>query len=589
MSNTHAIPSLFLCLLILGTASAAAQDHEPRTDITVWLGSHYTSFDDYSHKVGEYNVGSNEWMPDGSFKLLHHGNGRLFDAFASFYDRRNMDGNLGLNLGDKVAFRATYRSLVQRPGQDKLANLSAREYFGTNDAGEDQWGGKITTHELQDEGVDYEVHRKEILTKLSLLLARRNNIKLEAMHRSIFEDGNMQGLSNSHCFSCHIVSEELPLENRTHEVQAGIQSDVSEKVTVGYQFGYRSFKSNAPEAMAYYDPAKHPVSGGSAEEFASRVLFADSNLVYNQLPETQKMSHKVRTRARLGETGRLNASVGYSSAENRNVDLKTKSITGATRYSATVASNTRLIVRAAGAKIEADDPFIDIRDFREGRPSGPVTSFDYIRYSTLDRTQVDVSAEFIHRATRGLTLSWLNGVKVVDRKDYPLPDDGIRSKTFSTQAKVRFNKMRTVSGWLKYRFEKTVDPFVSGRGLFEARGREQLAIAIPEGEGASVHRFIYYYQREALRYQDITTDPNDRHEVEASATFHTSNTSSVNLSLRGWHQSTSDLDSLDVRSWQVRPNVMLALNPAPSWMFTAGYSMYMGKSRGPITVALFDG
>lgn len=585
MRNEHAVWSLLLCLLILGTATVAAQDDD-RTDISVWLGSHQTSFNDYSHKVGEYNVGTNEFMPEGSFRLTHIGQGRLYRAFASFYDRRNMDGNLGLNLGDKLALDITYRTLVHRPGQDKLANINAREYFGTNDAGEDQWGGKIATHELQDAGVDYEVYRKEILSKLSVMLSKKNNIKLEAMHRSILEDGNSQGLSNSHCFSCHVVSEELTLENRTHEVQAGIQGDVSEKVTVGYQFGYRTFKSNAPEAMAYYDVAKHPVNGGSGEEFSSRLLYSDSNLAYNQLPETQKMSHKLRTKARLGETGRLHAAFGFNSAENKNVDLKTESITGAARYTATVAPNTRVIVKASGAKIEADDPFIDLRDYREGR-TGPVTSFDYTRYSTLDRTEAMASAELIYRANQGLILYWLNGLEVVDRSDYPVEDNGIRSKTIITQAKMRFNKMQAASGLLKYRYEKTIDPFMSGRDLFEARGREELSRVIPAGE--TVHRFIYYYAREGLRYQDITTDPNDRHEVEARLTFPTASNGSIDLSLNGWYQQTTDLDSLDVRSWQIRPNAMLNLNPSPSWMVSAGYSMYMGKSRGPVSVALFDG
>ncbi|MBD3332255.1 hypothetical protein GF356_05350 [candidate division GN15 bacterium] len=589
MRNAHACWSLLICLLILGTATVAAQDEGMTTDMTVWLGNHYTSFNDYSHKVGEYNVGVNEWMPEGSFRLLHYGEGKLFRAFASFYDRRNMDGDLGLNLGDKLALDVTYRSLVHRPGQDKLANIAAREYFGQNDAGEDQFGGKIATHELQDMGVDYEVYRKEILSKLSLMLSKKNNIKLEAMHRSILEDGNEQGVTTSHCFSCHLVSEELVVENRTHEVQAGIQGDVSDKVTLGYEFDFRTFKSNAPEATRYYDTAKHPVHGGAGAEFSSRVLFDDTNLVHHRLPETQKMSHKLRTKARLGKTGRLNASFGYNTAENKNVDLTTESITGAARYTATLAPKTRIIAKASGARIEADDPFINIRDFRAGRDSPDYiqTDFDYTRYSSLDRTEVDVSAELIHRASKGLVLYWMNALELVDRTDYPVQDDGIRSKTFITQAKARFNKMQSFNGSVKYRYEKTVDPFISGRGIFEARGREELARTIPAGE--SVHRFIYYYAREGLRYQDITTDPNNRHEVEARLSFPTASNGSVNLSLTGWFQNTTDLDSLDVRSWQIRPNAMINLNPSPEWMVSAGYTMYMGKSRGPVTVALFDG
>ncbi|MBU0983532.1 MAG: TonB-dependent receptor, partial [candidate division Zixibacteria bacterium] len=396
------------------------------------------------------------------------------------------------------------------------------------------------------------------------------------------EDGSTQGKSNDHCFSCHVTSQTVKFQDRTHAFEVGIQADVAENHTVGYEFGYRVFQPQGMAPSAYYDEAKHPGNGGSQAEFGSRQNFDEVTMVFDQAPETEKINNKVRAKGKLGQSTKYKGSVGYSVAKNKNTQLETQAWSGAAALSTVLSPSTRLVVRASGLRQTADDPFIDLPIFRAGRP-GPQVDFDYTRYSTLDRFDLKGTAELIHRLNKSMTLSALIGFENLKRDDYP--DEDYASKTFIGQAKLRYRKGSKFSGWAKYRFEKTSDPFVSARGLFEARGREVMVV----DTSWTLPFHAFYHQREALRYQPITTAPTDYHEIEGKATFRPSPTVGVDMGLKVVMDKNGDLDSLDVKHSKFTPSVGLNLTPNPQWAVSAGYQMMLAKSRGPVTIALFDG
>jgi hypothetical protein len=92
-----------------------------------------------------------------------------------------------------------------------------------------------------------------------------------------------------------------------------------------------------------------------------------------------------------------------------------------------------------------------------------------------------------------------------------------------------------------------------------------------------------------LKYQDITAEPTQVHDVDVNATFNPNNKASLTLGFKGTFDKNSDLDSLDVKHSNLQPNANLTLMPNPQWVMATGYTGSFGKSRGPITVALFDG
>jgi len=568
--------------LLLGcVVTAAADDSDSINRYSLWIGSHYTDFKDYRAKVGEYRLSNEDVLPEFKLSVLSAREDQVFRFDGHYFDYENIDAALTTKAGDKFKLQSAYTSLTKQEGRDLLENIAAREWLGTGP------GGKILTHKLNDDGVNYSTHRQQIDSKAEVQLSRTGDIRMIAAHRFIGEDGTAQSISNNHCFSCHLESNSVKVKNRTHQVIAGLRGTAKDQ-NAEYKISYRKFKSDAAPGTFFFDKAQHPVNGSAAAEFGSRLIFNDVTLPTNVLPETEKVAHKFSLKGAFGP-GRYAAAFTYSRSENRftnqyvNTDkLVSKAYGGHVNYSMLLDPRTRLIAKLSGNRIKNDNPFIDLPSFREGATSGPVVSFDYIRLSELDRKTFDASAELIYRATPKVTLSFLGGYDYILRYDYPERDSKEASKKMIGQVKAKYRQGMKYTLRGKYRFEKTADPFTSARGLFEYRGREVWARPAPAP-------YTFYYQREDLRYQNITTVPTDYHEVDLRAEYRPTMKSTLTLGFKGIFDKNGDLDSLDVKHSSFQPSVNLTVIPAATWTMAGGYTFDYAKSRGPVAVALFDG
>ncbi|MCP4568915.1 MAG: hypothetical protein GY841_15175, partial [FCB group bacterium] len=412
-----------------------------------------------------------------------------------------------------------------------------------------------------------------------------NNVRMLVAHRFIREEGEKQSIANSHCFSCHLTSETMPVDRRTNQLSAGIEAEVN-KYDVGYTFGYRKFKSHTSDQYAAYDNALHPTKGTAAAEFSSRLIFDGESMPVSVLPETEKLSHKMKIKGDLGR-GRFAGAFFYNTTKNKNdnytgIQLESKAYGGNLNYTTTFNKKTRLIAKFYGNRIKNDNVTIDLPVFREGRP-GVTANFDSTRYSILDRKTIKGSGEIINRYNKKITFAVKAGYDYVLRYDYPEQEADYTTKKIFGQLKVKFREGMRYSVQATYRFEKISDPFTSGRGLFEARGRDILTRDLPG------FAFIFYYEREDLRYQDISALPTDRHEFDIKSTVRAGRNANVMFGIKGSFDKNGDLDSLDVEHMSYQPNLNLTLTPDPRISLTAGYSYQYYKSRGPVTVALFDG
>jgi hypothetical protein len=531
-------------------------------------------------------IGKNQGYPSFRLDLLSTSAGKYLSLYADYFDDQNINADLEIVVGSRFSLESQFRSLSHQEGQDMLTNLSAREYFESTSSP----GGKFLSHKVLDPGAKYSTNRNEIVNKLNVLLSEKNDVRLIAAHRSIIEKGTAQQTSTNHCWGCHVESDTRQVDYRTHQVEAGIQAEVDPKSVVGYTFGYRRFESKGDDVERYYDTASHPVFVDSVPlqiEFGSRLVFNDTTLRVGVRPDNEKQSHKVRFTGDFGE-GRLVSSLGFTRVENLETEWKTDAIMGAVNYTRPLGPRTRLIARVNASRLSSDEQKVNLPLFRAGRP-GPDgiaanVNFDYIPYSVIDRLNAKATAEVIHRMNPKMTLSVLAGYQLINRDDYPEHDNGLKTDRFIGQAKIRYRHSAQFSGWAKYRIEKTWDPFVSGRGLFEYPGRDSLSPLIPTGGSR-----YFYFQREDIRYQNITTEPTDYHEFEIRGTMAPDPMVSINAGLQGVYDKNGDLDSLDVKHFSIAPNLNVNVMPTEYVVASAGYTYNYYKSRGPVTVALFDG
>lgn len=574
------IARVFTCLilvLILAVPGAyAGQEDRTVLNYSLWAGAHYTGFEDYSKKVGEYNRGEDEAYPELIFNLISRNKDGYLALDGHFYDENNIFANLSYKKGNRVSFSADYVSLIHQDGQDMLAYLEAREWLGTSP------GGKMITHELQDVGADYNTDRHQIRSSLDVLLSKKNNIRLSVDHRSIIERGTEQKLSISHCFSCHVVSREADLKQATHQVKAGLEGDVGD-FTVGYFFGYRKFESTGSELLANYDPAVHPINGGSGVEFTTRLIYDGEELPYGLYPETEKMSHTGRLSGRLGR-GKLAGSLGYTSTENKTTTLETESWNGTLNYATPLNKKLRLVGKVTALRLMADNVFIDLPTWRLTRPDNHPVNFDYTRYSSVARIQGTGTLELIAQLDPKTSLSFLGGYQRSERVDYPTPEDPYTTNKYIGQFKVRHRANDKFSGSFKYRYEKTTDPLRSERGLLEAMGRYDLDIIT-----VGTNNWAFYYQREDLRYLNVTSLPTDKHVVDVSGTVKPRKDLSMTLGVKGSYDQNNDFELIDVNHFAVQPNVNLTMLPSDGVILSAGYNFNYAKSTGPVAIPMFDG
>jgi hypothetical protein len=188
-----------------------------------------------------------------------------------------------------------------------------------------------------------------------------------------------------------------------------------------------------------------------------------------------------------------------------------------------------------------------------------------------------------HRLDKKTNGSLLFGYEKITRADYPIVGGDQASSQIFTQLRLKHRPNDKMEASLKYRLELTSDQWVSGRGLLESRGFGTLHPLPDEST------WIYYFQREDLRYQSITTAPTQKHEIDLNIGWHPTAKYIANIGMKFETDKNDDLDSLDVKHSLMRPNFSLTGMPSDKFMFTAGFSYNHYKSRGPVAVALFDG
>jgi hypothetical protein len=239
------------------------------------------------------------------------------------------------------------------------------------------------------------------------------------------------------------------------------------------------------------------------------------------------------------------------------------------------------VAKVDALRLETDDVFIDLPTWREGRPDNTPVDFDFKMYSAQDRIEGKATLELITQASPKTVLSVLGGFKRSERMDYPTPQTAYTTDKIFAQGRVRYRAGPGFNGSLKYRYENTSDPLRSERGLLERRGREELQFISP--------LFVFYYQREDLRYLNATSLPTDYHEVDFKGSSRVRKNIDVGYGVRVTYDQNSDLDTLDVQHFAVQPNINVAMRPVNGLWINGGYFFNHAESRGPVTIPVFDG
>jgi len=558
-------------------SSLAISQEEPTSSVwSLWLGGHYTGYEDFYKKVGEFDRGEKEAMPEVSLSYSGYKGDQSWDFFGHYYDPKRISFDLSGRSKDIFSGKVSYHSFYRQRATDLLENLMAREAVDQ----ENKPGGKMFTYEHEDPNADFGYTRHELKTDVQVKVPGSANLILKVFHRSILEKGDDQKVVSMHCSSCHMVSKSADVDRRTHTISAGAEANAG-PVLFSYMGSYRTFKSEAPAPEAFYDTAQHPVNGTLIEEFGSRTIFNGEEVPFGQIPETEKMAHTLKIKTDMGKKGNILGSFSNSQAKNKSADLKIQSNSGSLKFVVSPSQKTKIIALASLSLIESDEAEIDLPWWRDGLTGGG-QDFSWTRYSNLTRTVAKGSAEFIYQPNRKYRVFLSAGYEGTERDDYPYFEAKGKTTRLKASAGGKYRPNSRFWGRFKYSFENIDDPFSPYEQMFERAGKDVL-------EKLDDNTWYYYFQRDDLRYGSVTNQPSNLHGVELNLNFRPNHKASLSAGLKASLGTNNDTDSLDFERTQLQPQVSANFAPTPMWNLFGSLAYMYDKSNGLAAVAMMDG
>ncbi|KPL02426.1 MAG: hypothetical protein AMJ90_05805 [candidate division Zixibacteria bacterium SM23_73_2] len=561
---------LFICLgmifgLLISAPFAFSQDEPSFSSLSLWIGGHYTGIEDYHKKVGEFDRGEEGALPEIFLDYSNYKGKKTLRFSGHFYDPKRISVDLSGRSKEVLSGKISYHSFYRQRGKDLLNNLMARE--ATDKLNTLPGGGKMVTSEDLTPDADFGYTRHQLTSDFKIKVPGKANLKIIASHRSILEDGEDQKIVSMHCSSCHMVSKSVEVDRQTHAASVGFEVNPVEALLLSYTGSFRTFKSEAPVPTAFYDTAEHPIKGVNLSD---RVIFGGEEVDFGEIPQTQKIAHTVKLQTQMGKS-KIYGSFTNSQAKNISQGLEINSNGGNLKYVVNPTLKTKFTATASLKRIENDDVEIDVPAWRGGDPE----QFDFIRYSSLTRTQGEGSAEFIYQPERRYRVSVSAGYEQTTRDDYPEPEAEGKTTKLKMSLGGKYRPHSKFTGRLKYFLEKTEDPAPYNL-IFEESGK---TYSSP----------FYYYQREELRYSQVTNQATMLHGVDLKLNFKPDQKATLSAGIRASLETNSDIDTLDFERTRLQPNLSLTLSPNPRWNLFGNLSYVYDKSNGLAAVAMMNG
>ena len=571
---------IFMFIILLAAVSGFHVDAEDST--TKWsleFGSHYSGFEGYSRKVAEFDRGKEGFTPELSLNLFHVKQKNSFKFTGKYYDPKRMSFSLEGKSRDLIDAKISYSSFYRQLQKDLLSNLEARE---AGDREGTTFGGKIFTHEDMNSDKEYGYRRQEINTDIDFKVPGTNKLKLMVTHRSIYENGTDQHIQLNHCATCHAVSRSLDFKQKTHSISAGAELDL-EPVSITYKASYRSFKSDAGPYEALYDVSRHPVNGGAGEEFSSRLNYSGESVPIGLYPETGKLAHNLKIKANMGKSLVLAQYTNYK-AKNKTSNLNYNGNQANLKVIYPVSKRTKLVGTGSYGSYKNDSIFIDQPSWREGIVDNGA-NLDWTRYSNLTRTEGNGSLNYIFQPSRRFRFSLLGKFSSINRDDYPFQGANDKTTKIRLQTEFKYRPTMKFSGRLKYYIEHIENPFAPYNLMFEHIGSSGPHQLVPEPGMTQV----FYYQRDALRYGDITTLPTLVNGIYFDLKLRPSKKFNIVTGINVRYGTNSDEPELNLKQTTLQPKLSFNWMPGDKIIFSGSYSYLVQNQNGLAVVAMMDG
>lgn len=562
MKKWFAITSLIVFMLLYFTPVKAQETEEGEEEDTTFtgevnVGAHGGDVDGYEGKVAEYIQ-----MPDPvspNFKLFLEGEKKGYHGLflGDYWDTNEQQYRAYFDAKRVLKIDYDFNELQHWLDNDPLDNLMGR------------FGGCMITHENLDLDTDHIIVRGEHRGEVDLTIPQVPNLRFDVGYREEYRKGTRQAIAVSHCTTCHATSRSREVDQKTRDVTA-MATLTAGIITADYTFLTRDFTENGATPRNYYEPTIHPVRGGEwtdpdtgdyfnyEEIFGARTQYGDEWLDYNQIPDTQKYSHRLRANLDFTENDSLLGVYVNSNVENQFTALEIDYSNLAGKYIHNWGRKACLTARGRWQSIDNDDVFVDVINSEEyeSRWGG---NFDYTRYSSLSRNIADLDVDFSYRPSRRLNLRGGFQWEETDRDYYEVAADSTKTREIAVKLACNARPVRDLRFRVRYEHQDIKDPF-----MFLQSSCESDIDSLDYRE---------YYKRRQFRTADRTSVPTRSDQLRATGTWRINS----RLQLLGTFNAIDQANNETTYADWTRTNITPALNLV--WMAAQKVSVTLGYSH----------
>ncbi len=576
-------PAIIVFLFVCGLSFHvwAEDGGEADYDFEFGVGYHFTDYDDYVGKVGEYDVLDHDSTgPDMNASGSVQNDDLYLDFSGRYHNDDDYEGHISGDYQRIFMEDFSYSSFEHWLDHDDMDNLCGRT------------GGVVVNHEDFNAGKDYIIRRSEQKSDTTFNLPFSPGTELHFNYRRQKREGHRQAMTISHCGACHVTSHAREVDEETEDIKTGISKKFG-WITLVYEYFHREFDERGEAPENYYDDPTHP--GGAGEIFDDRIQYGDETLPYDLVPSMEKDTHMASLRATLPANSALYASYVFSNVENNDNDLETDTNTVNARLTNNFFPGLSLSGRFKYLSIDNDDVFVDVNEplstaglnagypWHNHNPALDYASFDpdYLRLSAMSRDVMtfgfDARYQLLSRTFINLGYEW----EEVDRDDYAVDDDGDTETTTNTFKLSMTNRTcRGLKLRLGYKLEDTDNPFNYVNGACEG--------SFTADDGGAFHG-TQYWERHEERYADLSNQPTLAHEISGDITWSALKNLSVTANYRYINEEN---DETDVSDWQQEshvPSLSIAYMPLPQLSFNLSYIYDWTETETLANIPVFNG
>ncbi len=577
-------PIIIGLLLVSALSFYVWAEEGDKTDykLELGIGYHFTDWDDYEGKVGEYNVLDQEATgPDMNISGSAQNKDLDLDFSGRYQNDNDYDARVSGDYQRIFLQDFSYSSFEHWLDHDDLDNVCGRT------------GGVVVNHEDFDAGKDYIIRYSEEKSDTTLNLPFSPGTNVYFNYHRQKREGHRQAMTISHCGTCHVTSHAREVNEETEDINTGISKKFG-WLTLVYDYFHREFDERGDTPINYYDDPTNP-DGKTGDVFDDRISYGDEALPYDQVPSMEKDAHMVKILAKLPGHSSFYASYVFSNIENNDEDLETDTDTVSARLTNNFFPGLNLSGKFKYLTIDNDDVFVDVNEpvsvagpnegytWDEHNPALNYNSFDpdFIRQSTMSRDVmsfgIDARYQLLKKTSLHLGYEW----EEIDRDNFVLEDDG---DTETTTNAVRVGMMtrphRSVKLRLRYKLEDTDNPFKNIEGAYEG--------TIYDTAGGAFDG-LQYYERYDQRLADVSNQPTLAHEITGDMTW----SALANLSLTaGYRYTDEENDEINLSDWEQNshmPSISLAYMPLTKLSFNFSYIYDWTETEALAAIPVFDG